>query len=177
MSNALGIHEVREVAKNSSNEVSKSKAFENAGKAETPRRDLHTINENLEGKTYPNTNVEYTRKKFTVNGEKVEGVFPSFESKFDTKLPKDMWNASDDTQFKQCTKELAHQIETTPDLASKFSQRQLEQIKNFEPRISGLTWHHKEYPPGCMQLVNSDVHSTCRHTGGRSIWGGGSDCR
>ena len=51
-----------------------------------------------------------------------------------------------------------------------------EQIKNGEPRISGLTWHHNEIP-GKMQLVDATEHSTCRHTGGRSIWGGGSDCR
>lgn len=49
-------------------------------------------------------------------------------------------------------------------------------VLNGEPRISGLTWHHTEHP-GVMQLVNSNVHSMCRHTGGRSIWGGGSDCR
>lgn len=51
-----------------------------------------------------------------------------------------------------------------------------EEIKNGEPRISGLTWHHTEHP-GQMQLIDSDVHSKCRHTGGRSVWGGGSECR
>ena len=61
-------------------------------------------------------------------------------------------------------------------LHSQYLGRQLEQIRNGEPRISGLTWHHTEHP-GVMQLVNSNVHSMCRHTGGRSIWGGGSDCR
>lgn len=176
MSNPMGFHEAKEIVKNATGEGTSTKAFENTGKTETPRRDLHTINENLEGKTYPGTDVKYERQKFTVNGEKVEGVFPKFESKFDTRLPRNMWNASDDAQFKQCTKNLARQIEANPDMASKFTPRQLEQIKNGEPRISGLTWHHNERP-GTMQLVNADTHSTCRHTGGRSIWGGGSDCR
>ena len=57
-----------------------------------------------------------------------------------------------------------------------FTPRQLEQIRNGEPRISGKTWHHNEVP-GKMQLVDSDEHDICRHTGGRSIWGGGSEYR
>lgn len=141
----------------------------------TPRH-LSTINEGLEGQTYPGTNVEYRRRTFTVNGEKVEGVFPRFESKFDTTLPKNLLNASDTEQFKYCTQELTRRIETDPEFAAQFTPRQIEQIKNGEPRISGLTWHHNEVP-GRMQLVNADVHNTCRHTGGRSIWGGGADCR
>ncbi len=143
--------------------------------AKTPRHIL-TINEGLEGQTYPGTNVEYRRRTFTVNGEKVEGVFPRFESNFDTTLPQNLLNASDTEQFKFCTQKLASRIETDPDLASQFTPRQLEQIKNDEPRISGLTWHHNEVP-GKMQLVNADIHNTCRHTGGRSIWGGGADSR
>ena len=141
----------------------------------TPRR-ISTINEGLEGQTYPGTSVEYMRCVFTLNGEKVEGVFPKFESKFDTTLPKDLLNASDAEQFKYCTQKLAKRIENDPEFAAQFTPRQIEQIKNGEPRISGLTWHHNELP-GRMQLVNADVHNTCRHTGGRSIWGGGADCR
>ena len=70
-----------------------------AREAKTPRHIL-TINEGLEGQTYPGTNVEYRRRTFTVNGEKVEGVFPRFESKFDTTLPQNLLNASDTEQFK-----------------------------------------------------------------------------
>lgn len=152
-----------------------NKLINTAGEVKTPRH-ISTINEGLEGQTYPGTNVEYRRHTFTVNGEKVEGVFPRFESKFDTTLPKDLLNASDTEQFKYCTEKLAKRIETDPDFAAQFTPRQIEQIKNGEPRISGLTWHHNEVP-GRMQLVNADVHNTCRHTGGRSIWGGGADCR
>lgn len=141
-----------------------------------PPRHISTINEELEGQIYPGTNVEYRRRPFTVNGEKIEGVFPRFESKFDTTLPPNLLNASDTEQFKYCTQKLASRIETAPDFALQFTPRQIEQIKNGEPRISGLTWHHNEMP-GRMQLVNADVHNTCRHTGGRSIWGGGADCR
>ncbi|MCM1234534.1 MAG: HNH endonuclease [Roseburia sp.] len=146
-----------------------------ASEIKTPRQ-ISTINEGLEGQTYPGTNVEYRRRTFMLDGEDVEGVFPRFESKFDTTLPKDLLSASDTVQFKYCTQKLAERIESAPEFAAQFTPRQIEQIKNGEPRISGLTWHHNELP-GRMQLVNADVHNTCRHTGGRSIWGGGADCR
>ena len=153
-----------------------SNKFTNAtSEVKTPRH-ISTINEGLEGQTYPGTNVEYRRRTFTLNGKKVEGVFPRFESKFDTTLPKDLLNASDTEQFKYCTQKLAKRIESDHKFAAQFTPRQIEQIKNGEPRISGLTWHHNELP-GRMQLINANVHNTCRHTGGRSIWGGGADCR
>lgn len=154
---------------------SSDKLANTTSEVKTPRR-ISTINEGLDGQTYPGTNVEYRRRVFTLNGEKVEGVFPRFESKFDTTLPKDLLSASDTKQFEYCTKKLAERIESDPEFAAQFTPRQIEQIKNGEPRISGLTWHHNELP-GKMQLVNADVHNTCRHTGGRSIWGGGTDCR
>lgn len=177
MSNPFGMSEISEISKINSSEIPTSKAFENYGKSDLSRRDLHTRNEDLEGKTHPETGVKYVRRCFTINGEKLEGVFPQFEGKFETRLPRNMLLASDEVQFKYCTNALARQIEANPNLASRFTPRQLEQIKNREPNISGLTWHHKEFPPGSMQLVNTDVHSKSGHTGGRSIWGGGSECR
>ena len=175
--NPFAICETKELS-NPSSEVNKTtRAFENASNMEvkTPRH-ITTINENLEGKCYPGTDVKYAKRTFMLNGEKVEGVFPQFDSKFDCRLPKDLRTASDTKQFEYCTKQLAKRIESDPDFAKQFTPRQIEQIKAGEPRISGLTWHHNEIP-GKMQLVNAVDHTTCRHTGGRSIWGGGSDCR
>ena len=40
----------------------------------------------------------------------------------------------------------------------------------------GYTWHHNE-EKGKMQLVDTDIHSQTRHTGGRNIWGGGTENR
>jgi len=140
-----------------------------------PPRHITTINEELAGKKHPDANVEYRKHVFILNGEKVEGVFPVFESKVDIRLPKDMYTASDTEQFKYCIQQLAKHIENNPELAKQFTPRQLEQIKNGEPRISGLTWHHNEIP-GRMQLVDANKHRI-GHTGGRSIWGGGSDYR
>lgn len=154
-----------------------STAFENNKKNEGGEtKHLKTINEQYEGQKYPGTDVEYKHERIQVNGEKVEGVFPQFESKDVERLPRKMWESSDAQQFSFCTQMLGQKLEHNPALESRFTPRQLEQIRNGEPRISGLTWHHTEHP-GVMQLVNSNVHSMCRHTGGRSIWGGGSDCR
>ena len=174
--NPFGIHEIQELSKKINEAGNKLKAFENSLKEVKSPRHIPTINEGLEGKKYPGTDVEYKRRVFMLNGEKVEGVFPEFESKFDVMLPKDLRTASDTEQFKYCTKKLAEKIEKDPSLAAQFTPRQLEQIKNGEPRISGLTWHHNEIP-GKMQLVDANTHSVCRHTGGRSIWGGGSENR
>ena len=174
---AFEIKECRELSKAKSEIGKTTKAFENAKNSEvnTPRH-IPTINEAYEGKVYPGTNVEYRRRVFKVNGEKVEGVFPQFESKFDVMLPPSMREASDMDQFKFCTKRLEKRIEADSEFAKKFTPRQLEQIKNGEPRIAGLTWHHNERP-GHMQLVSQTEHNICRHTGGRNIWGGGSGNR
>ena len=60
-----------------------------------------------------------------------------------------------------------------------FSEEQIEQInegitKGGAP--DGYTWHH-DAETGKMQLVDSDLHGDSRHTGGRAIWGGGSEFR
>ena len=153
----FAIKEATECSKGKSEVRNTAKAFEESKNEVKPPRHITTINEGLAGQIYPGTNVEYKKRSFMLNGERIEGVFPQFDSKFETRLPQNLWNASDTEQFRFCT-------------------RQLEQIKNGEPRISGLTWHHNEIS-GKMQLVSADEHSMCRHTGGRSIWGGGSDCR
>lgn len=174
--NPFEIKEIQELSKSTSDIGRTTKAFENTKNEIKSPRHITTINESLAGQTYSGTNVEYKKHTFTLNGERVEGIFPKFDSKFDTRLPQDLRNASDTEQFKYCTKKLAKQIENNPELADQLTPRQLEQIKNGEPRISGLTWHHNEIP-GKMQLVDATEHAICRHTGGRSVWGGGSEYR
>lgn len=169
--------ETKDLSNRSTNGVgNRTKAFENTSREVKEPVHIKTINEDLAGQNYPGTNVEYRKHAFQLNGEKAEGVFPKFESKFDTYMPKSLWNASDTEQFKYCTENLKQRIERDPEFAKNFTPRQLEQIKAEAPRISGLTWHHNEVP-GRMQLVNAEIHDKCRHTGGRSVWGGGSGCR
>ena len=105
--NAFKIKEVQELPKSTSDVGKTTKAFENAKNEVRSPRHITTINEGLAGQTYPGTNVEYRKHTFTLNGEKVEGVFPKFDSKFDTMLPRDLRNASDTEQFKYCTQKLA----------------------------------------------------------------------
>ena len=133
-------------------------------------------NEELEGKKHPDTGVIFERKTVEDSeGNKIEVVVPRFDSVFDTKLPEDKLLASDKEQFKECNKKLAEAIEKDPDLKSKFTKEQIEQIKNGDTP-DGYTWHH-DAEKGKMQLVDSETHAKTGHTGGRTIWGGGSENR
>ena len=143
---------------------------------ESEVKKLKCKNEDLEGKEHPVTGVPYERKTIVVDGETMEGVFPQFESKFDTKLKEDMYLETDEKQFKYCTQQLKESIEKDPSLGEKFNERQYEQIMDGNARISGYSWHHTENP-GEMKLVEADIHRKSGHTGGRSIWGGGSENR
>ncbi|MDR2832647.1 MAG: HNH endonuclease [Streptococcaceae bacterium] len=134
-------------------------------------RHISTRNENLEGKNHPVTNVPFARKTIEYNNEKVEGVFPKFESDFDAQLPPDKYKSSDAVQNAESNKQLKNKVESDPEFAKKFSKEQLEQIKNGQTP-EGYTWHHNE-TPGKMELVDSKIHAQTGHTGGKEIWGGG----
>ena len=66
-------------------------------------------------------------------------------------------------------------ISKDPEVAKKFTNEQLEQIRNGDTP-DGYVWHHNE-ELGKMQLVKSDILAQTGHTGGRSLWGGGSEFR
>lgn len=137
---------------------------------------ISTIREDLAGKKHPDTGVPYKKRTVeTSDGKYVEGVFPKFPSVYDTKLPAEQYKASDAVQFNTCNQKLKESVSKNPDIRSKFNDKQLGQIENGD-RPSGYTWHHNE-KQGRMQLVPTDVHSRTPHTGGRSVWGGGSENR
>ena len=143
---------------------------------EPVRYDLITRNQALEGDVHPVTGVPFERKTvIDADGNKVTGVFAKFESSFDAQLPADMLKASDKEQFTECNRQLWGAANKDPAVAGKFSGEQFEQIRNGDTP-DGFTWHHNE-ECGKMQLVRSDVHAQTGHTGGRSIWGGGSEFR
>jgi len=138
--------------------------------------DIHTRNESLEGDRHPITGVPFEKKTVKdAEGNDVTGVFPVFDSEFDAQLPEDLYQASDKEQFAECNKQLKESVDKDPDLASKFTPEQLEQIENGDTP-DGYTWHHNE-ETGKMQLVDADVHAKTGHTGGKTIWGGGNDNR
>ncbi len=138
--------------------------------------EINTRNESLEGGRHPITGVPFERKTVEdSDGNEVTGVFPEFNSTFDTKLPENLYQASDKEQFADCNNQLKETVEKDPELAKKFTPEQLEQIKNGDTP-DGYTWHHNE-ERGKMQLVDSDVHAKTGHTGGKTIWGGGNENR
>lgn len=170
----------------SSNELSTEKSFDPDKRVENSEKDfsepnkisyeIHTRNESLEGDRHPITGVPFEKKTVKdADGNEVTGVFPVFDSKFDAKLPDDLLQASDKDQFSECNKQLKENLETNSDLKDKFTTEQLEQIENGDTP-DGYTWHHNE-KSGKLQLVDSDIHGKTGHTGGKSIWGGGSENR
>ena len=116
--------------------------------------------------------VHYVEKVVNINGVEITIVVPEFPSCFEFTIPDELLLADDESLFKYCTQELLEAIKNDPEIASKFTPKQLEQIESGAPRISGWTWHHAE-ECGKMQLVQTKIHECSRHTGGKSIWGGG----
>lgn len=117
--------------------------------------------------------VRYERRQFEYNGVKIEGVFPVFDSAFDTEIDEEDYQSSSVKQFSEANKKLKEAIEKDPDLKKQFTEEQLQDIENGDtPR--GYTWHHNE-EPGKMQLVKTEDHDRriggAAHTGGNSIWG------
>lgn len=138
---------------------------------------LKTYNDKFEGQEHPpGSGVYYYRKEIEINGVKIVGVFPKFNSVYECNLSPENLKATDKEQFKEATKQLAEEIKKNPELKKQFNERQLEQIMNGEEKISGYTWHHNE-ELGKMELVKTEEHQKSSHTGGQSIWGGGQENR
>lgn len=137
--------------------------------------ELPCINERYEGQCHPETGVPYERKRIEHDGILYEGVFPEFDSAFDATLPEDKFQATDREHIKEANTQLKDAVEKNPDIKEKFTAEQLEQIENGDTP-DGYTWHHNE-DPGRIQLVDTKTHNETRHTGGRVIWGGGSEHR
>ena len=138
-------------------------------------KQIFTINEHLEGTVHPETNVPFTSKEVEIDGESRLGVFPDFPESYKTQLPETLHKASDYEQATHCNEQLSQSYENGSLDTEQFTDRQLEQIRNGD-KPEGYTWHHHE-DPGRMQLVPSDIHEKTGHTGGRSLWGGGSESR
>lgn len=132
-----------------------------------------TDRSDLEGKESEN-GVPYERKTIEINGVKIEGVFPVFDSAFDTELAPD--NLTTKAYAKECNAKLKEAIENDPELRSQFTEEQLKDIEE-ERTPTGYVWHHNE-KPGTMQLVKREDHDRviggAAHTGGNSLWGADS---
>lgn len=127
----------------------------------------------LEGKTSEN-GVLYERRRIVINEVVIEGVFPKFDSLFDTELAPDKLKTK--AYAKECNAALKEAIANELELRSKFISEQLKDIE--EGRTpTGYVWHHNE-ELGKMQLVKREDHDRAiggaAHTGGNSLWGADS---
>lgn len=138
-------------------------------------KEMITRNSALEGKNHPETNVAFRRKEVETEEGIREGVFPEFEGVYEVDLPEELYKESDRKHFNHCNEKLKEEIETNLDIREKFSVEQIEQIMEDETP-DGYTWHHTE-DKGKLQLVDYDTHRLTAHTGGRNIWGGGTESR
>ncbi|TYR73462.1 HNH endonuclease [Rossellomorea vietnamensis] len=101
----------------------------------------------------------------------------SLESQFGVVLAEDVYLATDEIHFSIANDTLYQSIQTDPDLADKLGLTSSEVAGlKFGHTPDGFVWHHAEQP-GVLQLVDEDLHQNTGHTGGRDIWGGGSDNR
>lgn len=124
----------------------------------------------LEGKTSEN-GVPYERKQIEIKGIVIEGVFPEFDSAFDVCLDPEDYTSKN--YAAKCNAKLKEAVNSDPELRSKFTPSQLEQIES-GVTPDGYVWHHNE-EPGKMQLVKKVDHDRCiggaAHTGGNALWG------
>lgn len=132
-------------------------------------------NEELEGEEHPETHVIFEKKVVDVKNKRYEVVVPRFDSAYDAQLPENKYEASDREQFSECNSQLKQDVSENPEMQKKFDKEQITQINNGDTP-DGYTWHH-DAEVGKMQLVNTHIHMKTGHTGGRSIWGGGSEKR
>lgn len=133
-------------------------------------------NESLVGKVHEISGVSFEQTSIELpNGKMIEGVFPQFEHPFEAKLDESLYDARDARHFKEANEQLKEAIQESPELRDMFTEEQLEEIK-YSDTPDGYIWHHGE-EPGSLQLVDKTTHEQTAHTGGRSIWGGGSENR
>lgn len=139
---------------------------------------IDTRNDHLNGQDHVETGVPFETKIVELpSGEVIEGTFPVFDSQFSVVLAEDVYLDSDNTHFKIANDTLYQSIQQNPYLANELglSPADIEGLShNITP--DGFDWHHNEQP-GVLQLVDEENHQNTGHTGGRELWGGGSEYR
>lgn len=146
------------------------------GNVQTSLKKISTINQKLCGDKHPETGVPFIEKTvITDTGEPITGVFPQFDSALDLLLPDNLLQESDKKQFALCNQRLKEKCEQDIEFRKQFNADQLNDIYDGQTP-DGYTWHHNE-EKGKMQLIDSEIHGKTGHTGGRSIWGGGTENR
>lgn len=140
--------------------------------------ELETRNGHLNGYEHPETGVPFIEKTVELpNGQVVEGTFPVFESNFNVVVAEELYLESDDVHSEVANNTLYQAIVEDTKLANELGLSQADvQALSIGQTPEGYTWHHNE-EPGVLQLVDEETHAQTAHTGGRAIWGGGSEQR
>lgn len=152
--------------------------FEAIGVDSAEAMEIDTRNMELEGSTHETTNIPFERTVVeTDKGELQSGVFPVFEPAFEMKLPDDTLQESDTVHAQLANDQLYKSIQQNPALADElgFTTYDIENLQS-SATPNGYEWHHNENI-GIMQLVEKEIHQQTGHTGGRAIWGGGTEAR
>ncbi|NIZ47690.1 HNH endonuclease (plasmid) [Entomospira nematocerorum] len=138
---------------------------------------LPSVHQHLENQQHPITDIWYRRiiTKRNTASEDVAIVAAPFPSIVSFILPEELWLASDSKQKRYLQRELKDAITRDSKLRRKFTRKQQQMIKDGKIPL-GYTWHH-DAPLGKMQLVDRIIHDATPHTGGRWIWGGGTNNR
>ncbi len=139
--------------------------------------DIQALNAELDGQLHPVTGVPFAMNTIEHNGLVIEDVFPVFDAAFETQLPEVLYLQSDHSHISFANGQLADAVAANPNLIQELqlSTVDLQKLQMYQTP-DGYTWHHHE-TPGVMQLVNTEQHEATAHTGGRLIWGGGSEYR
>lgn len=136
-----------------------------------------SLNDHYEGDVHPETSVPFERTEIQYAGETISGVYPVFESDFSAQLAPSDYELSDSAHEKMANAQLydAIQHDAALQLSLGLSDDEVSALLHNETP-AGYTWHHHEQP-GHLQLVDAQTHNDTAHTGGRFIWGGGSEAR
>lgn len=117
-------------------------------------------NVHLAGSRHPNTGIVFDQRGFPVFDDIAQ---------YDTRLPLDEFRSvSYASQMRMATRDLRAQLDTNPQLRSRFEPDQLQAIQSGQKNIPRLTWHHHQ-DSGRMQLVPSDIHRRTGHIGGEAM--------
>lgn len=137
---------------------------------------IETINDELEGARHSETDVPFVRDTVHLsNGEIISGVYPDFDEEYSATISQTIYLSSDAVQFDNANEQLAYEIQQDSELMAQFTPEQILQIQAGETP-DGYVWHHHQ-EPGRLELVDEETHAQTGHSGGRSLWGGGSQYR
>jgi hypothetical protein len=140
--------------------------------------EIETRNDHLTGLDHHETGIPFAESVVELpDGDSIIGTFPIFESNFSVVLAEEMYLESDQTHFHIANETLYQSIQENPAIATNLdlSPADLNALANGQTP-SEYVWHHHEQP-GVLQLVDEDTHQNTGHTGGRELWGGGSENR